>query len=167
STAPLAPDAIATIFGSGFVRTASGSDSSSGSDGGASEANLAQPTVRIIDNAGVEYPVVVFFVSATQINFLMPPSIALGPALVTVTDSTGVVSVGAFTIANVAPGMFSANSTGEGAGSAFMIRVHRDGSQDSRVNVATYDSGKQGFGPTPLSLDDETDRVFLEVYVTG
>ena len=48
-----------------------------------------------------------------------------------------------------------------------MVRVHPDGSQEPRVNVATYDSGKQAFVPTPLSLEPQSDKVFLEVYVTG
>jgi uncharacterized protein (TIGR03437 family) len=165
STAPLAPDAIATIFGTSYVSQAAGSDS--GSDSTASEATLAQPTVRIVDSAGAEFSAVVFFASPNQINFLVPPAIAMGPALVTVTDTTGIVSLGSFTVARVAPGIFSANSTGEGAGSAWMIHVNNDGSQDPRVNVATYDYGKQMFVPAQLTLDPETGKMFLEVYVTG
>jgi len=162
----LAPDAIGTIFGAGYVSQPSATDSSSGSDT-PSEANLAQPTVRIIDNAGVEYQATVFFAASNQINFLMPSNITLGPALVTVTDFNGGVSLGSFTIARVAPGMFSANSTGEGAGSAYMIQVHTDGSQDPRVNVATFDYGRNMFVPAILRLDPETGKLFLEVYVTG
>src|SRR5439155_16362585 len=103
----------------------------------------------------------------TQINFLLPSGLAMGPALVTVVDADGGASLGAFTVARVSPGMFSANSTGQDVASAWMLRMHPGGSQDPRLNVATYDSAKKAFVTTPLSLDPVTDRVFLEVYVTG
>jgi uncharacterized protein (TIGR03437 family) len=161
SPAVLAPDAIATIFGSGSVSTSSGSARAE------SESSLQDTTVRIIDSAGIGYTTQLFFVSPTQINFLMPSGITLGPAMATIVDSNGGASLAAFTVARIAPGMFAANSTGMGAASALMVRVHPDGSQDPRVNVVTYDSVAKAFVPRPLSLEPETDRVFLEVYVTG
>jgi len=111
----LAPDAIGTIFGNGYMTQAAATESSSGSESVPAETNLAQPTVRIIDNAGMEYQATVFFASPNQINFQMPSDITMGAALVTVRDFAGGVSPGSFTVAPVAPGMFSANSTGQPA----------------------------------------------------
>ncbi len=60
-----------------------------------------------------------FFVAASQINFLVPASVADGNSVtVTVTNSNNSTTTGTITVVRSAPGIFSAKSTGQGAAAA-------------------------------------------------
>src|SRR5262249_27665607 len=70
--------------------------------------------VIVKDSAGVERPAPLFFISPTQINYQVPPGTALGTATITVVSGLGSSSTGSVQIVKVAPGLFSANATGNG-----------------------------------------------------
>lgn len=128
--------------------------------------DLGGTSVRIRDSAGMERLAPLFFVSDGQVNYFIPSGAALGPAIVTITGASGAVSAGEIQIVAVAPGLFAANSDGQGAAAALAFRLKADGSQ-SFEPVVEFDAGQNRFVPLPIDLGPETDQVFLVLYGTG
>jgi uncharacterized protein (TIGR03437 family) len=111
SGAPVAPDSIASTFGSNL----------------AAQSNLAGTKVTVRDSAGAtQNSNTLFYVSPVQVNFQVPPSAAPGVATITVTAADGTATSGSVQIANVAPGIFAA---GGGVYAGRFLRVGADGSQ--------------------------------------
>jgi trimeric autotransporter adhesin len=127
---------------------------------------LAGTTVRVRDSAGMERLAPLFFVSPTQVNYIMPAGTATGAATVTITSGSGKLSLGAVQIAAVAPGLFAANANGQGVAAAVVLRVRGDGSQ-SFEPVAQFDATTGRFVSTPIDLGPATDQVFLILFGTG
>ena len=75
---------------------------------------LAGTSVRVIDSRNVEHAAPLFFVSAGQINYLIPDKAALGAAQIVITSGNGTVSQGQLNLTNSAPGIFTASYTGRG-----------------------------------------------------
>ncbi len=128
--------------------------------------SLAGTTVRVRDSAGNERLAPLFFVSPSQINYLVPPGTAAGPATVTIISGSGVISTGGLSVASVAPGIFAANSNGQGAPAAVALRLRQDGSQVFEP-VAVFDQQRNQFVTKPIDLGAETDQVFLILFGTG
>jgi uncharacterized protein (TIGR03437 family) len=106
--APLAPSAIAAGFGTGLAaQTAAAATTPL-------PTTLAGTNVRIIDSSNATLQAQLFFVSAGQVNYLIPDQAAIGPAQVIVTNINGVMSIGTVQIANSAPAIFTANFSGSG-----------------------------------------------------
>ncbi|MCI0392688.1 MAG: SBBP repeat-containing protein [Acidobacteria bacterium] len=160
----IAPESIAAIFGDGMtVETRA-------------VTTLPLPTqlggasVTIEDSTGAERPVRFFFISPRQINVLVPPGLATGPATVTVTqlNSTSFpqTTIASLMIDNVAPGLFSLDATGRGLAAAVILRVKADGTQVYEP-VAQFDPTQQQFVATPIDLSNQSEQVFLIPFGTG
>jgi uncharacterized protein (TIGR03437 family) len=156
----LASEAIVAAFGARLAATTASANTVP------LPTSLAGTTVSVRDSTGVERLAPLFFVSADQINYLMPPGTANGLTTVTVTSGDGTVSTGRMTIALVAPGLFAANANGQGAPAAVLLRVKADGAQ-SFENVAQWDSTLSRFVPAPIDLGPTGDQVFLIAFGTG
>ena len=156
---PLAPNSIAAVFGSGLAAATAVTTSAN------LPTDLAGTTATVRDSAGVERPAQLFFVSQGQVNWLIPPSTAVGAATLRVMHATARLSV-PIQIARVAPGLFSANGDGRGAPAAALVRVRPDGSQTNEA-VATYDAAQATFSPAPVSFGSGDDRLVLILYGTG
>ncbi len=128
--------------------------------------NLAGTTVNVRDSLGVDRLSPLFFVSALQVNYQIPPGTALGAATVTITSMDGLVSVGDIMIVSVAPGIFTANANGQGVAAALTLRVRSDGAQIYEP-VAMFDSGLNTFVPIPIDLGPASDQVFLLLFGVG
>ena len=128
--------------------------------------NLGGTTVSVRDSQGMSRLAPLFFVSPLQVNYQTPPGTALGAATVTITSSDGVISVGNVTIANVAPGIFTLNTSGQGLPAAIALRVKADGAQIFEP-IAMFDVGQNAFTPIPIDLGPEGERVFLILFGTG
>jgi uncharacterized protein (TIGR03437 family) len=152
----LAPGSIATIFGTDLATAILESPS------GAATTQLAAVSVRIRDRTGRERLAPLFFVSPGQINYQVPLGSIAGLASVTLSSGANSVATGLVEIAGVAPGLFSANSSGRGAAAGFWIRAAEGGMQsyDWLFDLATRKS-------VPVDLDPESDQVFLSLYGTG
>jgi uncharacterized protein (TIGR03437 family) len=123
---------------------------------------LGGSTVKVKDSAGVERTAPLYYVSATQINYVLPVGTASGTATVTITAEDGTISSGTITVAPVAPGLIMFQGTNIGA--ANVIRV-RDGVQTgedvySVVNGTTIVAAPIDMGPTG-------DTVVIVLYGTG
>jgi len=66
----------------------------------------------------------------------------------------------------VAPGLFTANSSGLGVPAATVLRVKADGTLIYEF-VAQFDPAKSQFVPAPIDLGPESDQVFLILFGTG
>ncbi len=105
---PLAPGAIAAAFGTNLATQT------------VSAQSLPLPTqlggtnLRIVDANGASHQAPLFFVSAGQINYLIPESVAVGNAQIIVTGGNGAVSTGQSQIATASPAVFTTTYNGRG-----------------------------------------------------
>jgi uncharacterized protein (TIGR03437 family) len=118
------------------------------------------------DSAGEERLAPLFFVAPSQINYQIPEGSATGQATVTITAGDGQVSTGALNIADIAPGLFSAESSGQGVAAAIALRVKANGTQ-SYEPIARYDAAQNRFVAAPIDLGEAGDQVFLLLFGTG
>lgn len=138
----------------------------------ASATNLPLPTqlagtrVLIRDYSGISRQAPLFFVSPTQINYQMPLGMRLGSATVTVAGGNGTISTGTAVVVSTAPGLFAANSDGQGVAAAVALRVRADGSQIYEP-IARFDSTQNKFVTIPIDLSNQSDQVFLLLFGTG
>ncbi len=158
--ANLATESIVAAFGTGLataVQTASTLPL---------PTSLAGTTVRVRDSAGTERLAPLFFVAPAQINCLIPPNTTAGAATITVTSGDGRVSVSTVQIAAIAPGLFSANASGQGIAAAVALRVKADGSQVYEP-ISRFDQEQNKYVALPIDLGPASDQVFLVLYGTG
>ncbi|MEP7340235.1 MAG: NF038122 family metalloprotease [Acidobacteriota bacterium] len=127
---------------------------------------LLGTTVKVFDGQGAQRTAQLFFVSPTQVNYLMPSGMALGTATVTVTNGDGAFSNGTVVIEAVAPGLFTANGDGQGAPAAVVMRI-KPGADPSYEPVAQYDAAQRRFVPRPIDLGRENETVALVLFGTG
>ncbi|MEP7273540.1 MAG: kelch repeat-containing protein, partial [Acidobacteriota bacterium] len=156
----LAPESIVAGFGSGLAASTEVASTVP------LPTDLAGVRVQVRDVTGAERVASLFFVSPNQVNYLMPPGTAVGPGIVTVTNGGAIVAGGIVEIAGVAPGIFSANSSGQGFAAAQALRVRSNGTQ-SYEPVVRFDPALNGFVAVPIELGPATDQVFLILYGTG
>lgn len=160
SATVLAPESIIAAFG---TRLATRTESAAVQP---LPTMLAGTTVKIRDSAGVERAAQLFFVAAGQVNYLLPAGLANGSATVTVTSGDGTVSLGTINVAAVAPGLFSANASGQGLAVGVVLRVRADGSQVFE-SLVTFDNAQQRFVGVPIDLSNATEQVFVLFFGTG
>ncbi|HKX30227.1 MAG TPA: hypothetical protein VJ302_21235, partial [Blastocatellia bacterium] len=79
--------------------------------------NLAGTSVTIVDANGTSFPAPLFFVSALQVNYLIPNNAAVGAATVTVVSPIA-TQTGSLNILNSGAGIFTANASGTGVAAA-------------------------------------------------
>jgi uncharacterized protein (TIGR03437 family) len=134
---------------------------------------LGGVTVKIKDSFGSEHAAPLFFVSPTQINYLLPAEATTGFATVTVsirggspqTDQTGTIRIAAVT-----PGLFSANADGGGPPAGVLLRVKANGAQ-SFEPVAEYDQTQRKFVHRQIDFGPDlgvaSDQLYLILFGTG
>ena len=140
--------------------------------GGGFDATRSSPPsiggtlVTVTDALGTERQARIQFVSPEQLNFLMPPDTAPGPATVTVTNADGESASSVVQVAAVAPGIFSANASGLGPAAATFLTVEADG---SRSEGLTFDSNAPLGNRTniPIDLGPPGLQVYLSFFGTG
>lgn len=124
----LAPDSIATIFGTGLATTSASALTSP------LPTELAGTRVRV---NGILAPL--FFVSPEQINFLIPTNALTGSAVIEATSGDRTISRGLATLSSYAPAIFTANSAGSGAPAAVATKdglsYFAIGNPDGSVNA--------------------------------
>jgi uncharacterized protein (TIGR03437 family) len=157
STTGLAPDSIAAVFGDPLATSTMAASATP------LPTTLAGTTVKVRDSAGTERDAGLFFVSQPQVNYHIPPATVAGTATVTVTSGNGTVSTGNITVANVAPGIFTANASGTGYAAANTV-ILRNGNLIYDV-VATFDTATSQFVGKSINLSQED--VTLVLYGTG
>jgi uncharacterized protein (TIGR03437 family) len=181
-----APGAVASVSAASFADTGAAAESiiasfGQGFAGGVEVATsvplpttLGGTSVVVRDSASpilagaaaVDRLAPLFFVSPNQINLQIPPGVAPGAATVNVLRGGAVVASGTVQINSVAPGLFTANASGQGVAAAVVFRRRADGSE-SFEPVAQFDQAQNRFIPIPIDLGPDTDQVFLIPFGTG
>ncbi|MFN9895351.1 MAG: metallophosphoesterase [Acidobacteriota bacterium] len=124
------------------------------------EALPASP-VLVRDSQGVQRQAETLAATATQVNFLIPPATAPGPAQLTVGARTG-----DFFVAAPSPGLFAINANGRGPAAATAVRVRSDGTHLPRPVVRC--AATPGTCTTaPLDLGSPAEQLYLSLYGTG
>jgi len=147
-TTPVAPNSIVVGFGTDFaIVPVSVTDLPL-------PTSLSGATVKVTDSGGVTREAPIFFVSPTQVNYIMPPETALGNATVIVTNFKCKRSLQReVRVEKVAPGLFTQNSLGTGVPAGNVLRVKADNSQ-------VYET-------INTEIDIRNGRVYLILYGTG
>ena len=118
--------------------------------------NLGGVTVTLKDANGGVFPAPLFYVSPSQVNWLVPKGVASGVATVTLANGSATFT-GTATIAPTAPGLYTANMTGQGPAAAQVTNGHTY-SNTSPCNSA---------GNCTLTPIDVTSQPYLVLYGTG
>ncbi|MGH9835100.1 MAG: hypothetical protein ACRD9Y_18930 [Blastocatellia bacterium] len=160
SGAELAAESIAAAFGAGLATSTQVATTVP------LPTTLAGTTVRVRDSAGTTRDAPLFFVAPQQINYLIPAGASAGAAIVTVTSGSGAVSTGTAQIATVAPGLFTANASGQGVAAAVALRVKPDGTRTNEP-VAEFNQAQNRFIAKPIDLGPDGELVFLILFGTG
>jgi uncharacterized protein (TIGR03437 family) len=153
-SAAIAPDSIASIFGSGF------STGTFQAGSAVLPTTLGGVVVKVHDNTGVDRDAALIYVSPGQVNLVVPAGTAAGPTQFTV----GSQSVTA-TVQAVAPTLFSMNGNGAGVAAATAIRVQA-GNPQVQNPVTVFACVGLGCVSTPIDLGVDAP-VYLTLYGTG
>ena len=156
----LAPDSVASVFGSGL---ASGNQSASGQP---LPTVLGDTRIKVKDNLGVERDAGLFGVSAGQANFLIPAGTANGLATVTVSRNNTPIGAGNVAIEAFAPSLFAANMNGAGIAAAVLLRIKANGDRTFEP-IVTFDQAQGRFVAAPIALGPDTDQLFVLFYGSG
>jgi len=165
SAASYAPSAVATegivsVFSEDFGAKAEGAITTP------LPYELSETKVFVTDANMVERAAPLFFVSPTQINYLIPEGTAPGEAKIVIANKGAVVSTGTVKVAEMSPAFFTANADGRGAPAAYAVRVRADHSQISE-SVAEFDTVQRKFVPSPINLGPSDEQVILVLFGTG
>ncbi len=149
----VAPDSWVSLFGGRIMATLL-------LDSELPEA-LGGFTVVITDSAGAAHNARIYVVANGQLNILLPPGIAEGPATLKVWNDEQLVSVETIQIAEVSPGIFSAASNGMGVAAAGYTLA---GPGESRTEGIIFDAN---LAPIALDFGPDGAALYVSLYGTG
>jgi uncharacterized protein (TIGR03437 family) len=154
ASAPVATGSIVAAFGSDLAnQTASAS--------GALSTTLGGTTAMVTDSSGATAAAQLFYVSPTQVNLLIPSSLAAGQGQLQIVSGDGTVSESAMQIAAVSPGLFADGQLALGD----FIQVNAQGQQTAQNLVQVSSAGQ--VEATPINLAASADPTYLVLYGTG
>jgi uncharacterized protein (TIGR03437 family) len=125
-------------------------------------ATLGGVHLDITDSQGQTRPAPLYFVTTNSMAYLIPAGTTPGQATAKLSTSTAVTISGTLNIADVAPGLYTANSTGSGVAAGLFLRTDASGAQSSGF---LFDLPNRD--PLLVDLGAPTDQVFLSLYGTG
>jgi uncharacterized protein (TIGR03437 family) len=166
----LAPDSLATIFGGNL---ASSTASATLDANGNLPTELANTLISVNGQ-----PASLFYVSPTQINFVVPGGLTAGTAALTVSYSNSTATrTATVQIANTAPGLISSDASGHGpgailnavtfAGAPFLTSTTANGST-SPTRLAIYGTGvRKAQNRSAQAADSRGNRFDLTIEYAG
>lgn len=155
----LAAESIGAMFGAGLSNATRVANTTP------LPTSLNGTSINVIDSFGVGRLSPLFFVSAGQVNYQIPPGTAPGAASVSVNINDAFTGFGELNIATVAPGMFTADASGQGYPAAVAYRYR--GTTLVAVESLTQLDATNKVIAKPLDLGPETDSIFLVLFGTG
>ncbi len=144
---PLAPASYAAAFGVNF----------------AAKPGDPPTTITLIDSAGSQTPATIVYAGDTQMNFLVPPGIATGPASLTIKNRAGTSLPYPLTVSSISPGLFTQDAAGL-LPAAQVLTISADGSR--AVQAVGVCGAPQNCIYLPISFAPGTS-VYLLLYGTG
>ena len=131
---------------------------------------LGGASVDVTDSQGVTRPCLMLAarvetdVSSAQLNFIIAAGTATGPAMLTVRRASGGSHSITIHVVEVAPGIFTANSSGSGVPAANALRFVDGQLIDTSL---VFDVTAFPFQATPIDLGPANHQVFLSLFATG
>jgi uncharacterized protein (TIGR03437 family) len=125
---------------------------------------LGGTSLTLVDSSNASYAVPLLYVAPGQVNYMIPSGTRAGPAWLTIASGDGTVSQGVLLVAQVAPGIYSANANGQGVAAADVVTEHADQSQ---TITQAYTCGSGECEAQPISLGQAGDTVYLVLFGTG
>jgi phospholipase C len=113
-TYAIAPETVATIYGSNLASSIHQAESQS------LPTLLGGVTVTFTDSTGATFPAPLYYVSPNAVNYVVPKGIATGPATISLSSGSGTFT-GATLISSTAPALYTANQTGQGPAAAQVL----------------------------------------------
>jgi uncharacterized protein (TIGR03437 family) len=150
----------------GSLATAYGADLATGTAGSTTDPRPTQfggTSVYIVDSTGARTAAPLVYVSAGQVNFLVPSTIATGAATVVIQSGDGTISTAQTQVAAIAPGIFTLDASGLAA--AVAILVSSSGAQTVEQVYAVNSAGE--IVAAPIDMGAATDQVVLALFGTG
>lgn len=158
----VAPESIVAAFGAKLATTSLA----------ATDVDPATPQIELPTNlAGTMVQVDgkfagILYVSPTQVNFVIPVGTQPGTVPVKIISGDSTESNGTVTIASFSPAIFTFNGDGSGVAAADIVRVKADGTQ-THESLANFNPATNRFITRPINFGPATDRIFLEIFLTG
>ncbi len=156
----LAPESIASAFGSGLTTVTQGVTATP------LPTSLQGTSVNVRDSAGVDRLSPLFFISPTQLNYQIPGGTAIGLADISVINGGKQIALGSTQIARVSPGLFTADASGAGYPSSVVLRVKSNNVQQYEEAVR-FDQSLNRYVAVPIDLGPASDQVFIILFGTG
>jgi len=126
---------------------------------------LAGFSIDVVDSAAEARTAELIAVFDGQINFLIPSETELGEATVNLLSAGQVVATGTVAVTSVAPGVFTANGTGEGVAAGFVLFASSSGVEQQLLFEPV--PGTENFRPLPFDMSDPDVDVWLILFGTG
>lgn len=168
--AAVAPNSLASIFGSGLATSTA---SAALDPSGHLPLELGGTTVEV---NGETSPLI--YVSPRQINFLVPDDATAGVADIVVRTAAGTSISGTVLINNTAPALFSLDASGKGPGAIlnaatftappFLVETSSNSGTDKRTRIAVYATGLRYAGnPTHDPSIENAPGVTVQAHDTS
>jgi uncharacterized protein (TIGR03437 family) len=154
----VAPASLASLYGSNLAAADTKAQTQP------LPTNLGGVTLTITDSTGAVRNAPLLFVSATQINFVLPDDTAAGAATFTTTGPGGTQTFTG-TVQSVAPTLFSMNGTGNGVAAATAIRTQA-GNPQLQSPVTVFQCSGSNCTSVPIALGVDTP-IYVTLYGSG
>ncbi len=128
-------------------------------------AAIGTVTVTLVDSIGTQRVCAVQSISLQQAICLVDPATKPGLAVVSVTSGGRPAGTGFVQVAQVAPGLFSADASGSGL--ALGIAISKSGNATFTAPLAVFNSAANVWLAQPINLAAATDGVTIELRATG
>ncbi|HEY2011943.1 MAG TPA: hypothetical protein VGH38_00520 [Bryobacteraceae bacterium] len=162
SAAPVsvvAPASLGSIYGANLAATTQAASSLPLPE------SLGGVTVTVTDAAGAASAASLLYVSAGQINFLLPETLATGVATISIDNGSGAPLTALAAVGQANPTLFTMTGTGTGVAAATAVRMSpADPGGATPLRLFNCDSSSCNAVPVDVS---GTAPVFLTLYGTG
>ncbi|HMY75049.1 MAG TPA: DUF1566 domain-containing protein, partial [Blastocatellia bacterium] len=155
----LAAESIGAMFGTGLSNATRIANSTP------LPTSLNGTSINVVDSLGLARLSPLFFVSPGQVNYQIPAGTAPGAASISLNINDVFTGFGELNIATVAPGLFTADASGQGYPAAVAYRYR--GTTLVAVESLTQLDATNKVIAKPLDLGPETDSIFLVLFGTG
>jgi uncharacterized protein (TIGR03437 family) len=158
----VAPDSLALAFGSGFASAFLAGTATLQNSMYVLPTTIGGTTVTITDSSKAALNPALYMVSPEQINFVVPSATALGAGTISVNSASGSAQ-GPLLVSNVAPGILTADATGNGVAAAMVMTVNAAG-QSTTTSTVQPETPVSAANPIVLGGGN---IVYLELFGTG
>jgi len=156
----LAPGMIVSAFGGNLAATTATATTTP------LPTTLAGIKVNLLDRLGLEKPASLFFISPTQINFVVPDGLLAGPTVIKFAQNDEITHITFQNLELTSPHLFTVDASGNGLAAGIILRIKANGEQNYEP-LAHYDTAQNRIVAAPIDLSEVNDQVILLLFGTG